>query len=176
MTTPFHLNDKVAVITGSSRGIGRAIAESMAALGAKVVISSRKADACEAVVREIQASGGEAAAIACNVSRKDEVENLVAESNRRFGRIDILVCNAAVNPVYGPLRELTDEAFDKVIVANVKSTLWLCNSTIPAMAKRGDGAVILVSSIAGLRGTDVIGMYGISKAAGSALARNRAAG
>jgi NAD(P)-dependent dehydrogenase (short-subunit alcohol dehydrogenase family) len=174
MTTPFHLSDKVAVITGSSRGIGRAIAESMAALGAKVVISSRKADACEAVVRDIQASGGEAAAIACNISRKAEVGNLVAESNRRFGRIDILVCNAAVNPVYGPLRELTDEAFDKVIGANVLSTLWLCNLTIPAMAERGGGAVIVISSIAGLRGTDVIGMYGISKAADIALVRNLA--
>jgi NAD(P)-dependent dehydrogenase (short-subunit alcohol dehydrogenase family) len=174
MTTPFHLSDKVAVITGSSRGIGRAIAESMAALGAKVVISSRKADPCEAVVRDIQASGGEAAAIACNISRKAEVGNLVAESNRRFGRIDILVCNAAVNPVYGPLRELTDEAFDKVIGANVLSTLWLCNLTIPAMAERGGGAVIVISSIAGLRGTDVIGMYGISKAADIALVRNLA--
>ena len=174
MTTPFRLDDKVAVITGSSRGIGRSIAESMAALGARVVISSRKADACEAVAREIQEGGGEAAAVACNISRKHEVENLVAESTRRFGRIDILVCNAAVNPVYGPLRELTDEAFDKVIVANIMSTLWLCNLAIPAMAERGGGAVIVVSSIAGLRGTDTIGMYGISKAADIALVRNLA--
>src|SRR5262245_12146312 len=175
MATPFDLHDKVAVITGSSRGIGRAIAESMAALGAKVVISSRKIEACEAVAREIAARGGEAAAIACNISRKAEVEALVAGANRRFGRIDIRVCNAAINPVFGPLLHLTDEAFDKVIGANVKSNLWLCNLTIPAMAGRGGGAVIIVSSIAGLRGTDVLGMYGISKAADLALVRNLAA-
>src|SRR5215470_11511516 len=174
MTDLFRLDDKVAVITGSSRGIGRAIAESMAALGAKVVISSRKAEACEAVAQEIAAKGGTAAAIACNVGRKPEVEALVAEANRRFGRIDIVVCNAAINPVYGPLLHLTDEAFDKVIGTNVRSNLWLCNLTIPAMAERGGGAVIVVSSIAALRGTDVLGMYGISKAADFALVRNLA--
>ncbi|MFL6949199.1 MAG: SDR family NAD(P)-dependent oxidoreductase [Xanthobacteraceae bacterium] len=174
MTTPFHLTDKVAVITGSSRGIGRAIAESMAALGAKVVISSRKAEACEAVAREIAEKGGEAAAIPCNISRKAEVEALVEKTNARFGRIDILVCNAAVNPVFGPLLHLTDEAFDKVIGANVKSNLWLCNLVIPGMAARGGGAVIVVSSIAGLRGTDMLGIYGISKAADFALVRNLA--
>ncbi|MFL5086861.1 MAG: SDR family NAD(P)-dependent oxidoreductase [Xanthobacteraceae bacterium] len=174
MTTPFHLTDKVAVITGSSRGIGRAIAESMAALGAKVVISSRKAEACEAAARQIAEKGGDAAAIPCNISRKAEVEALVEKTNARFGRIDILVCNAAVNPVFGPLLHLTDEAFDKVIGANVKSNLWLCNLVIPGMAARGDGAVIVVSSIAGLRGTDMLGMYGISKAADFALVRNLA--
>jgi NAD(P)-dependent dehydrogenase (short-subunit alcohol dehydrogenase family) len=174
MPSPFDLTDKVAVITGSSRGIGRAIAESMVALGAKVVISSRKADACAAVAQEIAANGGEAAAIACNIGRKAEVEALVAETNRRFGHIDILVCNAAINPVFGPLLHLADEAFDKVIATNVKSNLWLCNLVIPAMAQRGGGAVIIVSSIGGLRGTDMLGMYGISKAADFALARNLA--
>jgi len=175
MPTPFDLHDKVAVITGSSRGIGRAIAESMAALGARVVISSRHADACEAVAREIEAKGGEAAAFACNISRKAEVEALVAQSSARFGKIDILVCNAAINPVFGPLLHLTDEAFDKVMGTNVRSNLWLCNLTIPAMAQRGGGAVIIVSSIAGLRGTDMLGMYAISKAADLALMRSLAA-
>jgi NAD(P)-dependent dehydrogenase (short-subunit alcohol dehydrogenase family) len=174
MRSPFDLTGKVAVITGSSRGIGRAIAESMAALGAKVVISSRKAEACEAVAREIAANGGNAAAIPCNISRKTEVEALVDGAQKRFGTVDVLVCNAAVNPVYGPLRELSDEAFDKVMGANVKSNLWLCNLTIPAMAERGGGAVILVSSIAGLRGTDRLGAYSISKAADFALVRNLA--
>ena len=174
MKTPFHLDDKVAVITGSSRGIGRAIAESMSALGAKVVISSRKAEACEEVAREIAEQGGEAAAIPCNISRKAEVEALVEKTNARFGRIDILVCNAAINPVFGPLLHLTDDAFDKVIGANVKSNLWLCNLVIPRMAARGDGAVIVVSSIAGLRGTDMLGIYGVSKAADFALVRNLA--
>jgi NAD(P)-dependent dehydrogenase (short-subunit alcohol dehydrogenase family) len=174
MPSPFDLTGKVAIITGSSRGIGRAIAESMAALGAKVVISSRKAEACDAVARAIAQDGGEAAAIPCNISRKTEVEALVAGANRRFGPIDILVCNAAINPVYGPLRDLSDEVFDKVMGANVKSNLWLCNLTIPAMAGRGGGAVVIVSSIAGLRGSDRIGAYGISKAADFALVRNLA--
>jgi NAD(P)-dependent dehydrogenase (short-subunit alcohol dehydrogenase family) len=172
--SPFSLDGKVAVVTGSSRGIGRASAEAMARLGARVVISSRKAEACEAVAAEIRRSGGEAAVIACNVARKPEVEALVAATLRTYGRIDILVCNAAVNPVYGPLGQLTDEAFDKVMGTNVKSNLWLCNLVIPGMAERRDGAVIIVSSIAGLHGTDTLGAYGISKAADFALARNLA--
>jgi len=172
--SPFSLDGKVAVVTGSSRGIGHASAQAMARLGARVVISSRKAEACEAVAGEIRQWGGEAAAIACNVSRKPEVEALVAGTLRTYGRIDILVCNAAVNPVYGPLGELTDEAFDKVMGTNVKSNLWLCNLVIPGMAERRDGAVIIVSSIAGLHGTGMLGAYGISKAADFALARNLA--
>ncbi len=174
MTTPFHLTGQVAIVTGSSRGIGRAIAETMASLGAKVVISSRKADACEAVAREIGGKGGTAVAIPCNISRKNEVEALVAKTQNTFGGVDILVCNAAVNPVYGPLASLSDEAFDKVMGANVKSNLWLCNLAIPGMAERGGGAVVIVSSIAGIRGTGVLGAYGISKAADFALARNLA--
>jgi NAD(P)-dependent dehydrogenase (short-subunit alcohol dehydrogenase family) len=172
--SPFCLDGKVAVVTGSSRGIGRASAEAMARLGAKVVISSRNAEACEAVTAQIRRSGGEAAVIPCNVARKPEVEALVVATLRTYGRIDILVCNAAVNPVYGPLAELTDEAFDKVMGTNVKSNLWLCNLVIPGMAERRDGAVIIVSSIAGLRGTGTLGAYGISKAADFALARNLA--
>ena len=174
MASPFDLTGKVAVITGSSRGIGLAIAECMASLGAKVVISSRKAEACEAAAAAIRKKGGEAAVIACNVSRKDEVEALVAGTKQRYGAIDILVCNAAVNPYYGPLGGITDEAFDKVMATNIKSNLWLCNLTIPGMAERGGGAVIIVSSIAGLRGTGILGAYGISKAADFALARNLA--
>lgn len=170
----FGLTGKVALITGSSRGIGRAIAHAMAALGAKVVISSRKADACEAVAQEIRAQGGDAHVVPCNVSNKDQVANLVDETRRHYGAVDILVCNAAVNPVYGPLRNLTDEAFDKIMGANVKSNLWLCNLTVPDMAARGGGAVVIVSSIAGLRGTEMLGAYGISKSADFALARNLA--
>jgi NAD(P)-dependent dehydrogenase (short-subunit alcohol dehydrogenase family) len=170
----FGLKDKVAVITGSSRGIGRSIAETMASLGAKVVVSSRKADACEEVAKSIVASGGEAAVIPCNISRKAEVEALIEGTRSRFGPIDILVCNAAVNPAFGPMAQLTDEAFDKIMGSNVKSNLWLCNLTIPGMAARGGGVVTIVSSIAGLRGNTVIGGYGISKAADFALARNLA--
>src|SRR5947209_1039390 len=157
MTSPFRLDDKVALITGSSRGIGFAIAQAMAAQGAKVVISSRKADACADAAAAIRASGGIAAAIPCNVSRRDEVEALVARTREALGRIDIFVGNAAANPAYGPLAQLTDDAFDKIIGTNVKSNLWLCNLTIPEMAARRDGAVIIISSIGGLRGTPVIG-------------------
>ena len=171
---PFALDGKIAVITGSSRGIGRAIAETMAGLGAKVVISSRKAEACEEVAEAIRAKGGDAAVIACNISQKDEVENLVAETENQFGAPDILVCNAAVNPAYGPLEELTDEAFDKIMGSNVKSNLWLCNRVIPAMKEKGGGSIVIISSIAGMRGNSVIGAYGISKAADFALARNLA--
>jgi NAD(P)-dependent dehydrogenase (short-subunit alcohol dehydrogenase family) len=169
--TPFDLTDKVAIITGSSRGIGRSIAETMAGLGAKVVISSRRAEACESVAAAIRDRGGEATVITCNVSRKNEVEALVADTLAHYGRIDILVCNAAVNPVFGPLAQLSDEAFDKIMGANVKSNIWLANLVIPGMAARGGGAVVIISSIGGLRGSDMLGAYGISKAADFALAR-----
>ena len=141
MTNPFALTGKVAVVTGSSRGIGRSIAETMARLGARVVVSSRTEAACRPVVDAIAAEGGEAVAIPCNIARKPEVEALVAGTLARFGRIDILVCNAAVNPVYGPMSELADEAFDKIMSSNVKSNLWLCNLLIPGMAERGGGRV-----------------------------------
>ena len=174
MTNPFDLTGKVAIVTGSSRGIGRSIAETMAGLGAKVVVSGRKIEACEPVVEGISQNSGEAIAIPCNIARKPEVEALDAGTQERLGPVDILVCNAAVNPVYGPMSSLSDEAFDKIMGSNVKSNLWLCNLVIPGMAERGDGAVVIISSIAGLRGTGVIGGYGISKAADFALARNLA--
>ncbi|HEV2558170.1 MAG TPA: SDR family oxidoreductase [Microvirga sp.] len=174
MTSPFDLTGKVAIVTGSSRGIGRSIAETMARLGARVVVSSRKIDACEPVVEAIRSEGGEAVAIPCNIARRHEVETLVAKTVQHLGPVDILVCNAAVNPFYGPMSELTDEAFDKIMGSNVRSNLWLCNLTIPSMAERGGGAVVILSSIAGLRGTEMIGAYGISKAADFALARNLA--
>ena len=171
---PFSLEGKVAVITGSSLGIGKSIAETMARLGSKVVVSSRNAEACLPVADSIVAEGGEAAVIACNISRKAEIEGLVAGTEDRFGAPDILICNAAVNPAYGPLAALSDEAFDKIMGSNVRSNLWLCNRVIPAMKAKGGGAIVIISSIAGLRGNTVIGGYGISKAADFALARNLA--
>ena len=174
MTNPFGLAGKVAIVTGSSRGIGRLTAELLAQLGASVVVSSRKEEACRPVAESIEAKGGTAAIIPCNIGRKPEVEALVAGTLERFGRIDILVCNAAVNPFYGPMSELPDDAFDKIMASNVKSNLWLCRLVLPGMAERGGGAVVIVSSIAGIRGTENIGAYGISKAADFALARNLA--
>ena len=140
MSNPFDLAGKVAVVTGSSKGIGRAIVECLAGLGAKVVVSSRKQDVCEAVAASIKEGGGEAIVIPCNVSRRNEVKALVDGTIKQWGGIDILVCNAAVNPVFGPLAKLTDEAFDKIMGANVKATIWFANLVCPGMAARGGGA------------------------------------
>jgi len=170
----FDLSGKTAVITGSSRGIGKAIALAMAAFGARVVISSRKADACEAVAAEIRAAGGSALAIPCNISRLAELDALVAAALGQCGRIDVLVCNAATNPYFGPMAGVSEEAYDKIMDTNVKSNLWLCNKVLPGMAERKDGVVIIVSSIGGLKGHDKLGIYGLSKAADFQLARNLA--
>jgi NAD(P)-dependent dehydrogenase (short-subunit alcohol dehydrogenase family) len=171
----FDLSGKVAIITGSSKGIGRSIAETMAAMGAKVVVSSRKADACEAVAAGIRKDGGEAVVIPCNIGRKPEVEALIKGAIDAFGKIDALVCNAAVNPYFGPLAGIGDDAFDKIMATNIKSNLWLANLAIPGMAERGGGSVTIVSSIGGIRGSAMLGAYGISKAADFQLARNLAA-
>jgi NAD(P)-dependent dehydrogenase (short-subunit alcohol dehydrogenase family) len=175
MTNPFDLTGQVAVITGSSRGIGRAAAEIMAALGAKVVVSSRKAEACEEAAAAIRKAGGDAHVIPCNIARKDEVEGLIDGTLKHWGRIDTLVCNAAVNPYFGPLANISDDAFDKIMTSNVRSNLWLCNRVLPAMADEGGGSIVIVSSIAGQRASFGLGAYGISKAADFQLARSLAA-
>jgi NAD(P)-dependent dehydrogenase (short-subunit alcohol dehydrogenase family) len=170
----FDLTGKVALITGSSRGIGRAIAVEMAHHGARVVITSRKAESCEVVAGEIRAAGGTAMARACHVGHREELQALVDATLAQWGRIDVVVCNAATNPHFGPLARLPDQAFEKIMHNNVLSTLWLCNMTVPAMAERKDGAVIIVSSVSGFLGTAMLGAYGISKAADMQLARNLA--
>jgi NAD(P)-dependent dehydrogenase (short-subunit alcohol dehydrogenase family) len=170
----FDLKGRTALITGSSRGIGRAIAERMAEAGARVIVSSRKLDACEEVVASIRKNGGEATAVACNISNKDELQTLVARSRQAYGKIDVLVCNAAVNPHFGPTQEIPDSAFQKVLDCNIRSNHWLCQLVIPEMAERGDGSVLIVSSIGGLKGSSSLGTYGLSKAADMALARNLA--
>ena len=168
------LDGKVAVITGSSRGIGRSIAEHLSAAGAKVVISSRKADACESVAEAIRKGGGEAIAIPANIADKAQLESLVSATREKWGQIDVLVCNAASNPYYGPMADMPDEAFDKILHNNIVSNHWLANMVLPEMAERKDGAVIIVSSIGGLKGSSVLGAYAISKAADMQLARNLA--
>jgi NAD(P)-dependent dehydrogenase (short-subunit alcohol dehydrogenase family) len=167
----FSLKDKVALITGSTRGIGKSIAEEMAKAGAKVVISSRKPEACEAVLQEFHARNQDAIAVPCNVGNKEQLRSLVDRTLSHWGRIDIVVCNAASNPVFGPLIKVSDEAFDKIILTNVKSVFWLANMAIPQMAERGGGSVIVISSIGALRGSNVNGLYGTSKAAEAGLCR-----
>jgi NAD(P)-dependent dehydrogenase (short-subunit alcohol dehydrogenase family) len=171
---PFRLAGKVALITGSSRGIGRAIAERMARAGARVVISSRTLEACEEVRDALQAEGHEAIAIACNVGKRGDLGNLVTRTVETWGRIDVLVANAATNPHYGALSSVSEEAWNKILATNVSSTLWLANLVLPGMAERGGGIFILLSSVSALVGTAVIGAYAVSKAAEIQLARNLA--
>ena len=172
----FDLSGKVAIITGSSRGIGRSIAERMAQHGAKVVISSRKKEACEEVSRAIQAQYGEDSAISvpANISSKDELQNLVQQTLSHWGRVDVLVCNAASNPYYGPQAGIADAQFRKILDNNIIANHWLISMAAPQMAARNEGSIIIVSSIGGLRGSAVIGAYCISKAADMQMARNLA--
>jgi NAD(P)-dependent dehydrogenase (short-subunit alcohol dehydrogenase family) len=175
MASPlFDLTGKVAIVTGSSKGIGKSIAEQLALQGAKVVISSRKVPNCEEVAGAIRKAGGEAIAVGCNISDKAQLENLVAATRKAFGPIDILVCNAASNPYYGPTEKMPDDAFNKIMQNNILSNIWLINMCVPDMRAKKDGAIIIVSSIGGIRGTPVLGAYGISKAADMALTRNLA--
>jgi NAD(P)-dependent dehydrogenase (short-subunit alcohol dehydrogenase family) len=172
----FDLTGKVAVITGSSRGIGRAIAEEYALQGAKVVISSRKQDACEAVAAEINAhhGAGTALAQAASISSKEQLQALIDRSRETFGKIDVLVCNAASNPYYGSLDGISDDQFRKILDNNILSNHWLIQMVLPQMRARRDGAIVVISSIGGLKGSPTIGAYNISKAADFQLVRNYA--
>jgi NAD(P)-dependent dehydrogenase (short-subunit alcohol dehydrogenase family) len=176
----FDLSGKVALVTGSTRGIGKSMAEELARAGAKVVISSRKAEACEATRAEFEQQGFEALAKAANISRKEDLQGLVDAALAKWGRLDIVVANAASNPYFGPLTELPDDAFDKIFANNVKSVLWLAAMTLPGMAQRAEkegaaGSFIVVGSIGGILANTVIGAYGMSKAADHHLVRNLAA-
>ncbi len=173
----FDLTGKVAIVTGSSRGIGRAIAEALAEHGAKVVISSRKAPACQEVADALNARHGEGTAIVvpASISSKEELQTLVDETKRQLGRIDVLVCNAASNPYYGPMAGISDEQFRKILDNNVIANHWLIAMAAPEMLERGEGSIVIVSSIGGLTSSTMIGAYNISKAADFQLARNLAA-
>ena len=172
----FDLSGKTAIITGSSKGIGKAIAERLAEHGANVVISSRKAGPCEEVAQAINAKHGEGRAIAvpANIASKEDLQRLVDETNTAFGQIDILVCNAATNPYAGPMAGITDEQFEKILQNNVISNHWLIQMVAPQMLERKHGSIILLSSIGGLRGNSLIGAYNVSKAADMQMARNLA--
>jgi len=173
----FDLTGKVALITGSSRGIGKAIAEELAEQGARVVISSRKQDACDAAAAEINAryGAGTAIAVAASISSKEDLRHLVDATRAEFGQIDMLVCNAATNPHYGSQLTISDDQFRKIFDNNVLATNWLIGMVAPEMLERGDGSIIIVSSIGGMTSSANIGAYNISKAADFQLARNLAA-
>ena len=174
----FDLTGKVALITGSSRGMGNAIAKRMAEHGANVVITSRKRDACEAVAAEINSlrseGYGEAMAIPCNIGRKEELQQLVAAVEERWGKVDILVCNAAINPWIGSTLDVEDATFRKVMETNLMGSHWLCQRVLPGMVERQDGRIILITSLSGQTGSRQFGLYGLSKAAGNQMARNLA--
>jgi len=176
MENLFDLKGKVAIVTGSTKGIGKSIAEQMAYHGASVVVSSRKADACEAVTKEINEQvkdrDGSAISIPCNIGHKEQLQMLVDETRKQLGKIDILVCNAAINPFFGSMADIPDSAFEKIMDSNIKSNHWLCQMVIPEMVERKDGVITIVSSIGGLNGSPILGAYCISKAADMQLARN----
>jgi len=176
MNDPFDLTGKVAIVTGSSRGIGQAIAERLAQRGAKVVISSRNQDACQAVADSINTAYGEgsAVAIAASISSKEALQNLVEKTHEAFGPIDILVCNAASNPHYGSLDTIEDGVFQKTLSNNIISNHWLIQLALPDMRAKQDGAIVVISSIGALRGTPILGAYAITKAADIQLVRNYA--
>ncbi|MCY3813683.1 MAG: SDR family oxidoreductase [Gammaproteobacteria bacterium] len=175
-TSLFDLTGKVALLTGASKGMGLAMAEGLAEHGAKVVVSSRKLDQCEAACAEINATCGDGAAtpIACNIGYKDQLEALVAETRDRLGSIDILVANAGINPFYGPMSEIPDSAFDKIMNSNVRSNHWLAHMVAPDMVANGGGSMMITSSTGAFNGSLTLGTYSISKLADIALVRNLA--
>lgn len=177
MSKMFDLEGKVALLTGASKGMGKAMAEGLAEHGAKVVISSRKQDQCDAVAAEINETcgAGSATAIACNIGYKEQLQALVDATHAQVGKIDILVGNAGVNPFYGPMSEIPDSAFDKIMSSNVKSNHWLCQMVAPDMIEKGAGSMMITASVGAFGPSTTLGTYNISKLADIALVRNLAA-
>ena len=175
-TDLFDLSGQVALLTGASKGMGRCMAIALADHGANVVVSSRKLDQCEEVVEEINQRCGEerATAVACNIGYKDQLQNLVDETHQRFGKIDTLVSNAGVNPFYGSMSDIPDEAFDKTLASNVRSNHWLAQMVLPDMVAKGKGSIMITASTGAFSGSETLGTYNISKLADIALVRNLA--
>jgi len=173
----FNLKNKSILITGSSKGIGKAIAFECAKHGAKVIISSRKSDICIQTADEINTNIGKEVAypIPANISDDSQLENLVSETIKKIGKIDVLVCNAATNPFMGSMLDMPIEKFDKVMHNNIRSNQVLCNLVLPEMVNREDGSIIIVSSIAAIKGSPILGAYNISKAADVMIVKNIAA-
>jgi len=170
----FDLRGKVAIVTGSSRGLGLASAQGMAEHGAKVVISGRRAEACDAAVAGIRAAGGEAIAVPCNIGRREDLQRLVDGALAAWGRVDVVMANAAIHPWIGSVLDLTEETFNKFMQVNVQSSIWLAQMTLPGMLERGYGRFIVVASIVGLLGDAITGTYGLTKAADMQFVRNLA--
>ncbi len=175
-TELFDLTGQVALLTGASKGMGRSMAIALADHGSKVVVSSRKLDQCQAVVDEINSRCGEerAIAVACNIGYKDQLQALVDETRARLGPIDTLVANAGVNPFYGSMSDIPDEAFDKILASNVRSNHWLCQMVLPDMVAKGRGSIMITSSTGAFSASETLGTYAISKVADIALIRNLA--
>jgi len=171
----FELRGKTALITGGSRGIGRAIALRLSEAGANVIVNGRNAEACAAVAEEIAQKGGQAVPLPFNISKMEDITELARQSMAAFGKIDIFVGNAAANPYHGPVLDVGMDAFDKIVSTNIKANLLLCRKLVPPMAERRDGVVIFITSVAGIQASDGLGIYGMSKAAEASLARNLAA-
>lgn len=170
----FDLTNKVAVITGASKGIGAAIARGLAEFGAQVVISSRGQEAVSALAEQFSADGLTATGIACHVGDEEQLQQLVDQTVATYGGIDILVNNAAINPVFGPLVEAGGALFDKIMQVNVRSCLRLSNLCHPIMRGRGGGSIINIASVEGLKPSYGLGVYSVSKAALIMLTQNQA--
>ncbi|MDH3712101.1 MAG: glucose 1-dehydrogenase [Cyclobacteriaceae bacterium] len=170
----FELSEKTAVITGASKGIGAAMAKAFASFGAKVIVSSRKQEAVEEVASKIREQGGEATAVACHVGHEDQLINLITQAVGNYGPVDILVSNAAINPVYGPMAEVDGNIFDKIMTVNVKSCFTLANLCHPIMKANGGGSMINIASVEGLKPSFGLGLYSVSKAALIMLTKNQA--
>lgn len=161
----FSLKDKVAIVTGASKGIGQAIAELYAAYGAKVVVSSRKQDTIDQVVKGITDKGHDAVGIVANTGKADDLKNLVEQTITHYGHIDILVNNAATNPTFGPMLNTDADAFDHIMNVNVKGPFELAKLAFPHMMNAGGGSIINISSIGGLSPEPLLGIYSVSKSA-----------